>query len=171
MDDREWMYTGRPSTGSVTNEWIDKTEAFLKEAFRKVKGAHKTWCPCSKCGNRKWQIEEAMGKHLCLYGFMADYTRWVYHGEVDRMRDEVVRQRVDDFDAEGGVADMLHDYHEAHFGDGCREEEEEPEATAKAYYDMLAAAQQPLHGHTKVSQLDAIIRLMAVKSQFYLESR
>ena len=31
---------------------------------------------------------------------------------------------------------------------------------------MLGAAQQPLHGHTKVSQLDAIARLMAVKSQF-----
>jgi len=33
---------------------------------------------------------------------------------------------------------------------------------------MLAAAQQPLHGHSKVSQLDAIGRLMAVKSQFTL---
>jgi len=33
---------------------------------------------------------------------------------------------------------------------------------------MLAAAQQPLHGHTKVSQFDAIGRLMAVKSQFTL---
>ena len=33
---------------------------------------------------------------------------------------------------------------------------------------MLAAAQQPLHGHTKVSQLDAIACLMAVKSQFSL---
>ena len=33
---------------------------------------------------------------------------------------------------------------------------------------MLTAAQEPLHGHTKVSQLDAIVRLMAVKSQFTL---
>ena len=42
--------------------------------------------------------------------------------------------------------------------------EEESEATAKAYYYMLSAAQQPLHRHTKVFQLDAIARLMAVKS-------
>jgi hypothetical protein len=104
-----------------------------------------------------------MGKHLCKYGFTKDYTRWIYHGEVDRMRDEVVRQRVNDFDVEGGVADMLHDYHEAHFGEG-RREEEELEATAKAYYDMLSAAQKPLHGQTKVSQLDAIGRVMAFKS-------
>ena len=61
---------------------------------------------------------------------------------------------------------MLNDYHEAHFDEGRREEE--PEATAKAYYDMLSAAQQPLHGHSKVSQLDAIARLMAVKFQFSL---
>ena len=57
-------------------------------------------------------------------------------------------------------------FHEAHFDEGRTEEE--PEATAKAYYDMLAAAQEPLHWHTKVSQLDAIARLMAVKSQFTL---
>jgi hypothetical protein len=163
MDDREWRYTGCPSAGSMTDEWIDKTEAFLKEAFRKVKGAHKTWCPYSRCGNRKKQTEVEMGKHLCLYGFTTDYTRWIYHGEVNRMRDEVVRQHIDDFDAEGGVADMLHDYHEAHFGEGCREEEE-PEATIKAYYDILSVAQKPLHGHTKVSQLDAIGRVMALKS-------
>ena len=83
------------------------------------------------------------------------------------MRDEVVKQRIKDHDADAGVGDMLDDFHEAHFDEG-RREEEEPEATAKVYYDMLAAAQQPLHGHTKVSQLDAIGRLKAVKSQFTL---
>ena len=85
----------------------------------------------------------------------------------NHMRDEVVRQRIEEHDADSGVADMLDDFHEAHFDEG-HGEEEEPEATAKAYYDMLAAAQQSLHGHTKVSQLDAIGHLMAVKSQFTL---
>jgi hypothetical protein len=80
------------------------------------------------------------------------------------MREEVVRPRVEDYDADGGVGDMLDDYHEAHFAEGCREEE--LEATAKAYYDMLSATQKPLHGRTKVSQLDGIGRIMAFKSQF-----
>ena len=70
------------------------------------------------------------------------------------MRDDVVRQRIEEHDADAGVADMLDDFHEAHFDEGRREEE--PKVTAKAYYDMLVAAQQPLHGHTKVSQLDAV---------------
>ena len=70
------------------------------------------------------------------------------------MRNEVVRQRIEDHDTNAGVGDMLDDFHEAHFEGEHREEE--PEPTAKAYYDMLTAAQEPLHGHTKVSQLDAI---------------
>jgi hypothetical protein len=79
-----------------------------------------------------------METHLAKYAFTADYIRWVYHGEADRVRGEVVRPRVDDYDDEGGVGDMLNDYHEAHVGEGCTEEE--PEASVKAYYDMLSAA-------------------------------
>ena len=103
-----------------------------------------------------------MGGHLWKNGFTADYTRWVYHGEADRMREEVVRPCVEDYDADAEVADMLNDYHEAQFAEGRIEEE--PEATAKAFYDMFATAQKPLHGQTKVSQLDAIGRIMALKS-------
>jgi hypothetical protein len=102
-----------------------------------------------------------MGKHLYKYGFTANYTQWIYHGEAERMRDEVVRQRLKEYDADGRVGDTLNDWHEAHFVEGCREE---PEATAKAYYDMLSAAQKPLHGQTNVSQLDGIGRVMALKS-------
>jgi hypothetical protein len=107
-----------------------------------------------------------MGEHLWKNGFTANYTRWVYHGEADRLREEVVRPRVEDYDTDAGVADMLHDYHEAQLVDG--RVEEEPEATVKAFYDMFAAAQKPLHGQTKISQLDAIRRLMALKSQYSL---
>jgi hypothetical protein len=44
--------------------------------------------------------------------------------------------------------------------------EDEPEPTAKAFYDMFDVAQKALHGQTKVSQLDAIGRVMAFKSQY-----
>ena len=43
--------------------------------------------------------------------------------------------------------------------------EELPEPTAKQYYDMLSVAQKPLHGHTNVSQFDAIARILALKSE------
>jgi hypothetical protein len=105
-----------------------------------------------------------MQTHLCKFGFIEDYTWWVYHGGANRTREEVVRPHVKDYDADGGVGDMLDDYGEAHFGEGCTEEE--PKENAKVYYDMLSSTQRPLHGHTKVSQLDAIRHVMALKSQY-----
>ena len=56
----------------------------------------------------------------------------------------------------------MDDFQEAWFGEGL---EDEPEESAKVYYDMLSLAQKPLHEKTMVSQLDAIGRLMAFKSQ------
>ena len=138
MDDREWMYTGRSSQGSMIDEWIAKTDAFLELPFARVKGARGTWCPCSICVNTRRQTKVVMDKHLCKNGFTADYTRWIYHGESDHVRDEVVRQHIEDYDPVAGVGDILNDYHEAHFDEGHREKE--PEATAKAFYDMFATA-------------------------------
>ncbi|KAL6655565.1 hypothetical protein ACP70R_006391 [Stipagrostis hirtigluma subsp. patula] len=149
----------------MTPEWIAKTDAFLTRAFDREPGMPKIFCPCRQCANRKRQAREVMGRHLVLHGFTENYTRWTYHGKADRPRDEVVRQCIEAFDDDAGVGEMLDDFHEAQFREESQEEED-PEPTAKAYYQMLSAAQQPLHGHTKVSQLDAIARLMAVKSQF-----
>jgi hypothetical protein len=69
----------------------------------------------------------------------------------------VLRQRVELYDADVGVVDMLNDYHEAQYAGGCTNDE--PEPTAKAFYDIFDATQKPLHNHTKVSQLDAIGRV------------
>jgi hypothetical protein len=74
----------------------------------------------------------------------------------------VLRQCVEDYDADAVVANMLNDYHEAQYAGGCTNDE--PEPTAKAFYDMFDMAQKPLHDQTKVSQLDAIGRVMTFKS-------
>ena len=71
-----------------------------------------------------------MGKHLLKNGFTPDYTRWVHHGEAHRMREEVVRPRVEAYDVDAGVADMLDDAHQAQFAEG---REEEMEAAAQAF--------------------------------------
>jgi hypothetical protein len=76
--------------------------------------------------------------------FTPGYTRWIFHGEANRTREEVLRQRVEDYDTDAGVADMLNDYQEAQYIGGCMYDE--PEPTAKAFYDMFDAAQKPLHG-------------------------
>ena len=152
------MYTGRVGRNDVAPEWIRKTDAFVETA----KGASLVPCRCSNCVNQKRKSKNAMVEHIWKNGFRPDYTRWIFHGEAHRTREEVVRQCIEDYDADAGVADMLNDYHEAQFARGCMEGE--PELTTKAFYDMFDAAQKPLHVQTKVSQLDAIGHVMVFKS-------
>jgi len=105
MDGREWMYTG---FADKTAEWFSKTEDFVNQAFAFAK-ATRAFCPCVNCANRKRQTKTTMSKHLIRLGFTPDYTRWTCHGETQRVRDDVVRQRIEEFDDDAGVADMLND--------------------------------------------------------------
>jgi hypothetical protein len=102
----------------------------------------------------KRQTKKAMREHIWKNGFMPDYTLWIFYDEEHRMREEMVRQHVEDYDDDNRVADMLNDYHEAQFGE--ERTEDEPDVTGKAFYDVFDVAQKPLHDQTKVSQLDAI---------------
>ena len=43
-----------------------------------------------------------MGKHIITNGFVENYTRWIFYGEAHRAGEEVVRQRIDDYDVEAG---------------------------------------------------------------------
>jgi hypothetical protein len=113
------MYTGRVGRNDVTPEWIRKTDDFVQRACGKaVKGASLVPCPCSKCANQKRKSKKVMVEHIWKNRFTLDYTRWIFLGEVHRTREEVVRQRVEDYDVDAGVADMLNDYHEAQFAGG-----------------------------------------------------
>ena len=79
-------------------------------------------------------------RDLYKHGFIANYTRWIYHGEGDRIREEVVRPRLEEYDGDAGMADMMADFHDARFVEGLEEEEEDPEETAKAFLAMLDSA-------------------------------
>jgi hypothetical protein len=112
MEDHQWMYMGQRSQSDFSNEWMNKTDAFLKRAFGKAaKHPVLVLCPCSKCNNTRMQNKDTMGKHLLRNGFTPHYTRWVHHGEAHRMREEVVRPRVEAYDDDVEVADMLDDVH------------------------------------------------------------
>jgi len=65
-----------------------------------------------------------------------------------------VRPRLEAFDDDVGVADMLDDTHRAQFAKG--RDKAEIEAVVDAFYLMLDSAQIPLHDRTNVTQLDAI---------------
>ena len=78
-------------------------------------------------------------------------------------------ERLEEFDGDAGIADMMVDYNEARGNEVLpTQTEEDPEASAKAFYEMMSSAQKPLHENTSMSQLDAIGRLIALKSQLSL---
>ena len=61
----------------------------------------------------------------------------------------MVRARLEAFDDDVGVADMLDDAHQSHFTE--RREKEEMEESAKDFYKILDSAQKPLHERTMIS--------------------
>jgi hypothetical protein len=99
MEDREWMYMLRRDEKGYDLLFIVKVKEFLKHAFGKsVEGHSLVVCPCSGCDNRRRKDRTTMGKHIVKFGFTPGYYRWIHHGEADRIREEVVRPRLKDFE-------------------------------------------------------------------------
>ncbi|EEE52128.1 hypothetical protein OsJ_33952 [Oryza sativa Japonica Group] len=146
--DRSWMYKGRRKRGEVTAEWISKTTEFLDKAFSRETGRAGVLCPCNYCNNTRPQTRDMMMKHLCKFGFRAAYTVWVYHGETYPARESDICQSIEDEDRVAEIDrmdEMIDDVHDAYVS----VEEEDPEPTAQAFFQMLSAATQPLHEHTQ----------------------
>jgi hypothetical protein len=107
---------GRVGRNDVTPEWIRKTDAFVEQAYGEAaEGTSLVPCSCNKCANPKRKSKKTMVEHIWKNGFTPDYTQWIFHGEAHRTKEEVLRQRVEHYDADAGVADMLHDCREAQF--------------------------------------------------------
>jgi len=167
MEDREWMYMSWRGKRDYDMLFVVKVEEFLEHAFgESAEGHSQVYCPCSRCDNKRRKDRFNMGQHIVNLGFTPGYHRWIHHGEAHRIREEVVRPRLEAFDDEAGVPDMMDDYHQAQFAD-CREKEE-MEAASNAFYNMLKSAQRPLHDRTNVSQLDAVGRVMGLKAELNL---
>jgi hypothetical protein len=170
------MYEGRTSQWDFTDEWRDKTEQFVDNAFAIPARPAKVLCPCMKCRNIKRMTKDEMSKHLLKFGFTPNYDRWICHGEqpAKRVRKESQQsQPAGGFDA--GFDACLDAFLDANAPENPNAEEgetpqeaetsEEPEQSTKKFYEAVFAAQKPLHPHTEVTQLDAVARLMAFKCQ------
>lgn len=145
--------------GGYSQEWMQKTTDSVDRAFARSTRRGGVLCPSCRCSNTWLQMRATMIAHLCKYRFRPCYTVWVYHGESQNNRSDM--QHTDDGSHnETRIEDMLDDVCDTY----VPPVEEEPEPATRIFFDMLSAASQPLHGQTQVSQLDAITRLLAVKS-------
>jgi hypothetical protein len=75
------MYEGRTSQWDFTDEWGDKTEQFMDNAFAIPARPAKVLCPCMKCRNMKQMTKDEISKNLLKFGFTPNYDHWICHGE------------------------------------------------------------------------------------------
>jgi hypothetical protein len=97
---------------------------------------------CVPAGNvttKKRKVKREVYKDLFKNKFVENYKRWIFHGEERaRIREEEVRAHLEEYDGDAGMADMVVDYNEACGNEGLVEED--PEETAKAFYEMMSLA-------------------------------
>jgi hypothetical protein len=76
--------------------------------------------PVQQMCQQEKKNKEGHGRTYLEEWIYAGLYRWIFYGEVHRTREEVVRQRVEDYDADVGVADMLNDNHDAQSSEDVR---------------------------------------------------
>ncbi|XP_074326600.1 uncharacterized protein LOC141664542 [Apium graveolens] len=160
--DRRWMNERFDARNNITEEYKLGVQNFIRVALKgDVDSKGRIRCPCKECGNIWYKLPDNVTYDLYRHGIMESYTRWIFHGEKDSSGVEGETCRDDDmYDAH----DMLRDFADAHenFGNG----EEEPNATAKNFYDMLDGASEPLYPNCSSSTtLSFVNKLLYFKNK------
>ena len=145
-EDRQWMYNGWKILKAHSKEWIDKTNRFIDRAFS-LSDTDVVRCSCSNCRNAESHDRRQLSLHLGRFGFMPGYEVWVHHGEranqnapVPEEEDVTDRDRMDEMlDAICPVSEL--------------DVEDPPTPEVQKFFELLKAAEEPLHEHTTVSVL------------------
>ena len=175
---RSWMYERIDHT---TNRVSDKFCEGLQNLMNFAKNQplflekSKLFCPCFKCENGMPLLSEnIVSNHLYNRGFMPNYWVWISHGEDYTVLDN---EPVEDAFGSESPTELVNSYVEMvsdAFGNTesgfDQNMEEEPNADAKRFYDILDAAKHPIYGGCKpgLSQLSLATRLMSVKTDYNL---
>jgi hypothetical protein len=158
-EDRSWMYSGWDKEGNYTDEWMDKTTAFLDHAFSLSKIVR---CPCGRCQNtRCLEDKTTIAIHLCKNGFVPRYEVWKFHGESNS---RVIAEDEHDYDT--GV-DRMDEMLEAIHAEVT---EDPPTTEVEVFFKLLKASEEPLHEHTEVTLLAFVTRLMVIKSKYFFSN-
>jgi hypothetical protein len=162
-EDHCWMYDGWKKNGAYTNEWWEKTDDFIDRAFSLVT-TPKIRCPCMKCQNVRCVNRVILMKYLIKNGFTIDYETWVFHGE------KYTAVAVEESMIDRAGADMMDEMLKAIQPEFDLDTEDPPTSEVEEFFTLLKALEEMLHGHTKVTVLTFVTRLMALKSMFFFSN-
>jgi hypothetical protein len=157
-EDRRWMYQGWKKRGALSSEWVTKTDAFLDHAFARSETRTDVRCPYSKCQNIYFLDRRTMQIDLCKNSYMLGYEVWVHHGEdpPPRIVSEVQSHEEGDYNR---MEEMIYDVHhellpvDSENPDQPSYYEDPPTPEVQKFFELLRAAEEPLHEHTKVIAL------------------
>ena len=181
MDDRSWMYRDSPQ-GLRRMDYCNGVQGFINFATSIPRNFTRGGirCPCRKCENKKYLHPDVVMMHLLHKGFMENYQSWYAHGEVfvseseRRMEETVVGSTSSASNVHETANDNTNPYRNMVIdamrmnqgnGNQCPIIEEEPNADAARFFDLLKDSDEPLwDGCTNHSKLSVIAQVFTIKS-------
>jgi len=169
MDDRSWMYRDSPQ-GLRRMDYCNGVQGFINFAtsipMNFTNGGIR--CPCRKCKIKNFLHQDVVMMHLLTKGFMEDYRCWYAQGELfvpnESMVERVVGSTSSASNVHEGENDNSNPYknmvmNAIRMNEGkvceCTIIEEEPNADATRFFDLLKDSEEPLWdgctNHNKLS--------------------
>jgi hypothetical protein len=135
-------------------------------------------CPCRKCKNKKFLHQDVVTMHLLTKWFMEDYLCWYAHEELFVPNESMVERVVGSTSSASNVDEVGNDNSNPYrnmvmdamkMSEGnvseCPIVEEEPNADAARFFDLLKDSNEPLwDGCTNHNKLSAITQAFTIKS-------
>ncbi|KAJ8769652.1 hypothetical protein K2173_005255 [Erythroxylum novogranatense] len=185
------MYRRLTPAGFINPEFVHGVDSFIHYACSQhaYMDGQKIRCPCSKCRHKCFLTIDEVKLHLLRKGFVPNYFEWTRHGEplicnTSRGNEAQMSVNVNEYDPEvRSRGNFFHGTENAYRqmvfdGVGCTYEkntinvEEEPNAEARKFFDLLQAADLELWpGCKKKTQLSSIARILNVKSEGHISDR
>jgi hypothetical protein len=135
-------------------------------------------CLCRKCKNKKFLHQDVVTMNLLTKGFMEDYLCWYAHGELFVPKKSMIERVVGSISSASNVHEVVNDnsnpyrnmvieamrMNQGNVGQ-CPIVEEEPNADATRFFDLLKDSDEPLwDGYMNHSKLSAVAQVFTIKS-------
>jgi len=179
MDDRSWMYRDSPQ-GLWRMNYCNGVQGFINFTISIPRNFTncRMRCPCRKCKNKKFLHPDVVTMHLLTKWFMEDYLCWYTHGELFVPNESMVERMVGSTSSASNVHEDVNDNSNPYrnmvmdamrMNQGnvsqCPIVEEEPNADAVGFFDLLKDSNEPLwDGCTNHSKLSVVAQVFTIKS-------
>lgn len=165
-EDRSWMLLNRTS-----EEWQKGLENFLKTTFRGNSRGVTAPCPCTRCRCLLYRKQSEVQKHLLSRGFDSEFIKGEGEGDGKELDED---NACDEGTGDGGsINDLVSSLiRGAIHGEIIGTSNEEPNESAKTFFNLLKEAEKDLYPECKeATKVSFIMRLFQIKCMFGISNR